>query len=67
MSVQELDAFNDQKTHVKKVYNLTLDNDGDHQRKWYVDGIGAYAKPPRKSINFYMKIPYYKIDQAIAL
>ena len=66
ISVQDLDAFNDQNTNVIELYNLILKKVGDKQRTWYNSGIGTYAKPSWKSLNFYKKVLYHKIDLAIA-
>ena len=66
ISVQDLDAFNDQNTNVIELYNLILKKVGDNQRTWYNSGIGTYAKPSWKSLNFYKKVLYHKIDLAIA-
>ena len=65
-SVQDLNAFSDQNTNVIELYNLILKKVGDNQRTWYNSGIGTYAKPSWKSLNFYKKVLYHKIDLAIA-
>ena len=63
---QDVDAFNDQNTNVIELYNLILKKVGDNQRTWYNSGIGTYARPSWKSLNFYKKVLYHKIDLAIA-
>ena len=62
----DLDALSHQNTNVIELYNLILKKVGDNQRTWYNSGIGTYARPSWKSLNFYKKVLYHKIDLAIA-
>ena len=64
--VHDLDTFDDQNTNVIELYNLILKKIGDNQRTWYNSGIGTYARPSWKSLNFYKKVLHHKIDLAIA-
>lgn len=56
----------DKNTNVIELYNLILKDSKDRQRTWYNSGIGTYARPSWKSLNFYKKVIYHKIDLAIA-
>jgi len=38
----------------------------DRQQTWYNSGIGTYARPSWKSLDFYKQVLYHKIDLAIA-
>ena len=51
-------------TNVIELYHLIL-KEAD-QRTWYNSGIGTYAPPSWKSLNFYKQVLYHKIDLAIA-
>jgi hypothetical protein len=51
---------------VIELYKLILKEDEDNQKTWYNSGIGTYAQPSWKSLNFYKKVVYHKIDLAIA-
>ncbi|KIJ94466.1 hypothetical protein K443DRAFT_12099 [Laccaria amethystina LaAM-08-1] len=58
--------FGEKNTNVIELYNLILKKDEGNQRTWYNSGIGTYARPSWKSLNFYKKVLYHKIDLAIA-
>ncbi|KIJ94688.1 hypothetical protein K443DRAFT_29389, partial [Laccaria amethystina LaAM-08-1] len=45
--------FGEKNTNVIELYNLILKKVGDDQRTWYNSGIGTYARPSYKSLNFY--------------
>ena len=53
-------------TNVIELYNLILKESKDKQKTWYNSGIGTYARPSWKSLKFYKKVLYHKIDLAIA-
>ncbi|KIJ92060.1 hypothetical protein K443DRAFT_651969, partial [Laccaria amethystina LaAM-08-1] len=57
--------FDNKNTNVIELYNLILKG-GDEQRTWYNSGIGTYARQSWKSLNYYKKVLYHKIDLAIA-
>ncbi|EDR01989.1 uncharacterized protein LACBIDRAFT_310143 [Laccaria bicolor S238N-H82] len=58
--------FGEKNTNVIELYNLILKKVADNQRMWYNSGIGTYARPSWKSLDFYKKVLYHKIDLAIA-
>ncbi|KIK05052.1 hypothetical protein K443DRAFT_4064 [Laccaria amethystina LaAM-08-1] len=58
--------FAEKNTNVIELYNLILKKVVDNQRTWYNSGIGTYARPSWKSLSFYKKVFYHKIDLAIA-
>lgn len=55
-------------TNVIELYNLLLKEVGENagQRTWYNSGIGTYARPSWKSLNYYKQALYHKIDLEIA-
>lgn len=53
-------------TNVIELYNLILKEEEDNQHTWYNSGIGTYARPSWKSLKYYRKVLYHKIDLAIA-
>ncbi|KIK04380.1 hypothetical protein K443DRAFT_4683 [Laccaria amethystina LaAM-08-1] len=57
--------FGEKNTNVIELYNLILKNEDDNQRTWYNSGIGTYARPSWKSLSYYKKVLYHKIDLAI--
>ncbi|TFK20468.1 WD40 repeat-like protein [Coprinopsis marcescibilis] len=58
--------FGDMNTNVIELYNLILKGAKFNQKTWYNSGIGSYARPHWRSINYYAQIIYHKIDLAIA-
>ena len=66
ISLQHPDAFNNQNTNVIELYNLVMKKDEDNQKTWYNSGIGTYAESSWKSLGYYKKVLYHKIDLAIA-
>ncbi len=63
-----LTSFNWKNTNVVKLYNLILKGKGDgyNQRTWYNSGIGTYARPSRKTFEFYKKVLHHKLDSVFA-
>ena len=63
-----LACFCRKNTNVIELYNLLLKEVGENagQRTWYNSGIGTYARPSWKSLNYYKQALYHKIDLAIA-
>ncbi|KAJ3507945.1 hypothetical protein NLJ89_g6019 [Agrocybe chaxingu] len=59
--------FGDKNTNVIELYNLILKEDINNQKSWYSSGIGTYAKPSQKSLKYYKKALWHKIDLAFAL
>ena len=53
-------------TNVIELYNLILKEEENNQHTWYNSGIGTYARPSWKSLKYYRKVLYHKIDLAIA-
>ena len=53
-------------TNVIELYNLILKKEMARQQTWYNSGIGTYARPSYKSLNYYKEVLFHKIDLAIA-
>jgi uncharacterized protein (DUF2235 family) len=66
LTLDEPGSHTAQNTNVIELYNLILKAAGDNQHTWYNSGIGTYARPSWKSLSYYKKVLYHKIDLAIA-
>ncbi|KAF8901488.1 WD40-repeat-containing domain protein [Gymnopilus junonius] len=58
--------FGKKNTNVIELYNLILKEEEHNQLTWYNSGIGTYARPSWKSIDYYKQVLYHKVDLAIA-
>ncbi|TFK27916.1 WD40 repeat-like protein, partial [Coprinopsis marcescibilis] len=58
--------FGDQNTNVIELYNLLLKGPNDRQLTWYNSGIGTYAEPHWRSLEYWLQVLYHKIDLLIA-
>ncbi|KAJ3500631.1 hypothetical protein NLJ89_g9708 [Agrocybe chaxingu] len=58
--------FGDMNTNVIELHNLILKGSKERQLTWYNSGIGTYAQPSWRSLNYYKQVLYHKIDLAIA-
>ncbi|TFK18430.1 WD40 repeat-like protein [Coprinopsis marcescibilis] len=58
--------FGDQNTNVIELYNLLLKGSDDRQLTWYNSGIGTYAEPHWRSLEYWIQVIYHIIDLSIA-
>ncbi|PPQ69959.1 hypothetical protein CVT26_013295 [Gymnopilus dilepis] len=58
--------FGEKNTNVIELYHLICKDDEDKQLTWYNSGIGTYARPSWKSVDYYKQVIGHKVDLAIA-
>ncbi|PPQ69955.1 hypothetical protein CVT26_013291 [Gymnopilus dilepis] len=58
--------FGEKNTNVIELYYLIRKEEEDNQLTWYNSGIGTYARPSWKSVDYYKQVIGHKVDLAIA-
>jgi uncharacterized protein (DUF2235 family) len=53
-------------TNVIELYDMLVKGDDTIQMTWYNSGVGTYARPSWRSLQYYIQIIYHIIDMMIA-